>query len=72
MGKNKEINILSVLKVGLNYYPKTHILVEAVMKSRLDIIAYYYNKHVIFYLIKENVVEVVAILHETMIPDRHL
>lgn len=31
-----------------------------------------YGKHVIFYLIRTNYIEVTAILHESMIPQRHL
>jgi toxin ParE1/3/4 len=31
-----------------------------------------YKKHVIFYLIQENFIEVLGVLHETMLPERHL
>lgn len=31
-----------------------------------------YNKHVVFYVIQNDCVEILAILHERMIPERHL
>jgi toxin ParE1/3/4 len=31
-----------------------------------------YGKHVVFYLIKNNHIEITAILHESMIPQHHL
>ncbi|MBV1916083.1 MAG: type II toxin-antitoxin system RelE/ParE family toxin [Pseudomonadales bacterium] len=31
-----------------------------------------YNKHVVFYLIRKNHVEILAVLHESMIPEFHL
>ena len=31
-----------------------------------------YNKHVVFYVIQNDYVEILAILHERMIPERHL
>ena len=31
-----------------------------------------YEKHIIFYLIQENYIEVLGVLHETMLPERHL
>ena len=31
-----------------------------------------YKKHVVFYLIRANAVEILAVLHESMMPDRHL
>tara|TARA_R110001599_G_scaffold353838_1_gene599643 strand:+ start:816 stop:1109 length:294 start_codon:yes stop_codon:yes gene_type:complete len=45
-------------------------------RSRDDIkIGYHssdYNKHVVFYVIQNDYVEILAILHERMIPERHL
>ena len=31
-----------------------------------------YNKHVVFYIIRKDYVEILAILHECMIPEHHL
>jgi toxin ParE1/3/4 len=31
-----------------------------------------YNKHIIFYLIQESYIEVLGVLHETMLPERHV
>ncbi len=31
-----------------------------------------YNKHVVFYVIRKDYVEILAVLHESMIPERHL
>lgn len=31
-----------------------------------------YKKHIIFYLIQENHIEVLGVLHETMLPERYL
>jgi len=31
-----------------------------------------YNKHAIFYLIQKNYVDILAVLHKSMMPERHL